>query len=487
MPVDTTHKEYDNALPDWHLCDDLDLGERRIKEQSTLYLPQLTGQTQLQYDSYKMRGEFFNAFGRTLKGYVGSVFRKDPVWVVPKQMEDYTNEITNSGLTLIDLAQEVVQIVLKKGRCGLLVDKDLSGESNPYITVCDPESIINWNSTFRKGKEVLSLLVLKEIIHEPDPKDEYNLIEIIQIRIFKLDEDGKCTFELYQKGRENKDYVLVNEPITLDIQGSPIDYIPFVFIGSEQNTSKVDPPPLIDLAYINISHWRKSVDMNHGLHFTALPTPYAVGFPENEIYSIGPQKVWFSTDPQAKAGFVEFSGQGLDSYAAALERDERYMAVLGARIIEKTRDKIETAETARLRQAGETSTLIKVVRGISRGITAALELVALWEVLPTDDIHFELNTDFVSAQLESQKIIALLQAKQAGEISQQTFLYQMVEGEITPPNVSIEEEKDLIEAEGNEEFEGAGSEGVEVIEEEEQPSVQDDSGYGDESQSDINV
>ena len=51
--------------------------------------------------------------------------------------------------------------------------------------------------------------------------------------------------------------------------GKPLNYIPFQFFGSESNDSNIDKPPFIDLGYINISHWKKSVDLSHGLHYAA--------------------------------------------------------------------------------------------------------------------------------------------------------------------------------------------------------------------------
>ncbi len=449
MPIDSTRSQYDSALYLWELCEDLSEGEDAIKEAGQKYLPQLSGQNSTQYNSYKKRGVFFNAFGRTIQGLAGGVFRKVPAWKVPPKIEAYIENITDSGLTIVDLASEVVDLVLKKGRCGLLVDKGIEKDSNPFITICTPESIINWNSTFKNGREILDLVVLKEIIYEADIKDEYKFNEAIQIRVFKLIEN-QCVSEVWVKSKDAKTFTMQTDgPVPLLIYEKPIDYIPFVFIGSERNTSKINKPPLLDLANVNIGHWRLSVDLRHGLHYAALPTPWLAGFPVNEQYTIGPEK-WLITDnDNAKAGFLEFTGKGLEAVETGLDRDERMMAVLGARIIEKTRDKIETAESSRLRQAGETSTLIKIVWGISRGITSALQLVGKWESLADNiinDIYFKLNTDFVNSQISPQQITALMQAYQGGGISQDTFVYQMVQGEITPPDITLEEEKELIEA-----------------------------------------
>ncbi len=450
MPVDSQHPEYDKNFFVWRMCQDLSDGEEAIKAGGVKYLPKLGGQTSEQYQSFKNRGEFFNAFGRTSQGLTGSVFRKDPVVEIPNKIESYQDTITDTGQGLFDLSTEITQLIIEKGRGGLLVDKGLKGESNPYISVCSPEKIINWNSAYVEGKEVLQRVVLRDVIFVPDPKDEYETKEVEQIRVFKLVE-GKCIAEIYLRGEKDEDYVLQNEAVPLVIQGKVIDFIPFVFLGSEKNSTEINKPPLIDLAWINLSHWKKSVDMAHGLHYAALPTPCAAGFDKKQKFEIGPQKVWVGPEG-ATSWYLEFSGEGLQKVSEALDRNERMMAVLGARLIEKTRDRVETAETARIRQAGETSSLVRIVKTISQGIEESLRLVARWESLPEDDISFNLNTDFVSIQLDAQQITALMQALQGGGISQDTFIYQMSEGEILPPDTTIEDEKELIEASGMNEF-----------------------------------
>ncbi len=59
-----------------------------------------------------------------------------------------------------------------------------------------------------------------------------------------------------------------------------------------------------------------------------------------------------------------------------------------------------------------------------------------------------MNTDFVSTEISPQQITALMQAYQGGGISHDTFIYNMVQGEVTPPDVTVEQEKELIEVMG---------------------------------------
>ena len=444
MSVDYEHSQYKDILVDWDLLGDLYAGEKAIKASGTRYLPQLLGQDSDEYTAYKTRGEFFNALARTVQGLTGSVFRRKPEVIIPEDMKPLLENITSTGKSIFNLSKDVVLESLKYGRCGLLSDKD-GTEGEPYISFYGPKNIINWATTLINGKEILSLLVLKEQVSE---LDDFEPVIMEQIRVLRL-EDGVCSVEVYIKGEDDDEYALVDDPIELQIQGKRIDYIPFSFIGTEDNEPKPNKPPLLDLGYINISHWRKSVDLAHGLHFAALPTPWAAGFDSREKLFIGPTHAWVSSEPNASCGYLEFSGSGLKSIEEALDRNESQMAALGARLIDKPRDQVETAETARIHQAGETSSLVSIVRTISEGITQALKYVAMWKSLPCEDILFTLNTDFIDTSLTPQQLSALVATLQTGSISQDTFLYQMQIGEILPPGRDIDEEKSLIEAEGN--------------------------------------
>ena len=56
MPVNSTHLDYDAALPTWLRARDVFAGEDAIKGAGERYLPRLAEQSQADYDAYRMRG-----------------------------------------------------------------------------------------------------------------------------------------------------------------------------------------------------------------------------------------------------------------------------------------------------------------------------------------------------------------------------------------------------------------------------------------------
>ena len=151
-------------------------------------------------------------------------------------------------------------------------------------------------------------------------------------------------------------------------------------------------------------------------------------------------------DTEAKADMLEYTGQGLGALSSLMEAKERKMAVLGARMLEEQKKASEAAETLHLRMSGESGTLAAIVKAAGESMEQALRWVADWMRL-SGDVVYKFNTDFVAAKLDPQLLIALMGARQSGEISQKTFLYNLQQGELLRPDVTIEEELDEIEIE----------------------------------------
>ncbi|WP_457831240.1 DUF4055 domain-containing protein, partial [Staphylococcus aureus] len=92
------------------------------------------------------------------------------------------------------------------------------------------------------------------------------------------------------------------------------------FMSVDDLTPTVDLPPLVDLVDMNYAHYLVSADYEHGCHFAGLPTPVVTGYtpqngpngePPEKLY-IGSAAAWVFPQPDAKAYFLEFEGQGLD-------------------------------------------------------------------------------------------------------------------------------------------------------------------------------
>ena len=275
-------------------------------------------------------------------------------------------------------------------------------------------------------------------------------VSTCQVEIWQLSAGAANRPEIERRQEEWK---LVETRIPLR-RGKPLPLIPFVFHGPRHSLPDVEKLPLGDIIFVNLDHYRLDADYKHGMHFTALPTAWVSGFDKSASLRIGSSTAWVTETPGATAGFLEYTGQGLTTFERAMDRDERLMAVLGARLLEGQKKVGETAQAIELRQSGENSVLSNLAMSVSASLTQVLRWVYWWnstEDLPdhvsNEQVVMELNTDFAMTGMTAQELTAVVAAWQKGAISRDTMLHLFRKGEILPEGRTTEEEANLI-AEG---------------------------------------
>lgn len=478
MPVNSTHPDYDAAYPKWRKCRDAYAGSDAVKhaclesagrmsgpviidgrpEYPASYLPVLDGMEADQYHAYVTRALWYGATKRTVQGLTGAVFRKDAHVAAPEKIEPHLDDITMDGdVTLPELAKKLLEELLVIGRVGLLVDMASDAVAaparRPYWVPYKAEQIINWSTRRVKGQMVLAMVVLQEEVETPGDDPFVSECQT-QWRVLKLDADNLYAIEIWKKVESGSDpakktitYEL-DETIAPTNKGKRLDFIPFCFIGPNGMTSSIETPPLLDLIDVNFSHFRSSADYEHGLHYAALPTPWATGFDPDSDLKIGPSTVWISNNPEGKVGMLEFTGQGLKPIADAIKEKEQKMAALGARLLEtQGRSGVEAAETIRLRQSGEQGALHSIAATLSQALTKVLQWHAAWSGVTPDDVtRVDVNNDFYDADMPPLLFQALIGALQSELISYETFYYNLQKGDVARPGITADEERQLITA-----------------------------------------
>ena len=443
MPVNTTCDEYNLNKNKWSKCRVVVSGEEAVKEAGIAYLPMLKKQSVPDYIAYKERALFYGAAGRTVTGLLGAIFRKNLSFSDDNTIKEEMKNVTNNRKSIYDLATLVTKEVIVVNRVGVLLDAP-ENEGNPYLTVYLAESIINWKYTDTQEGQILSMVVLKEKVSAPG-KDEFVKEEKTQYRVLELVE-GEYQQRLFEKDN-NKEYV-ETKTIVPSVNASTLDYIPFVFINSNDTSATVYDSPILPLVNVNLSHYRSSADLEHGRHFTGLPTAWVAGFDmEKELY-IGSQVAWVSEDPQANAGFLEFTGQGLQSLENALKEKQEMMAVLGARMLEVPKKSVESGLALSNRYRGENSILGSISNTVGKGLTYIVDRLLEWRgITIKNDFSIKLNSDFINDKLSASEIKDLMAAWQGGALSWETLFYNYKRGEVYPDSVDMDEEKDRIAAE----------------------------------------
>nr|DAP61580.1 MAG TPA: portal [Caudoviricetes sp.] len=446
MAVNAKHPEYLKNLTKWQLMRDALAGEVAREK----YVPKLSDQEAEEYSAYVGRAEFYNATARTQVALTGLLFAKPPKVELPEALKVIGENISLDDDTLEALAKNIADECLSVGRCGVLVDLPSVEKSDyskleaerlnlrAYATLYKAENIINWRTTKINGSNVTSLVVLAETYTEPT-QDEF--VDKIKTRYRVLD-----LHEGYYRQRVFSETKVGNFEVVSEIypsaNGQKLEYLPFTFFNVNDLKTTVEKPPLLDLAKVNISHFRSEVDLEHGTHFTALPTPYVTGYQgeSSEKLKIGSTAVWVINDPSAKVGFLEFSGAGLSTLENRIAVKEKRMSILGARLLLDEKKTAEATETLQMRKSGENAVLTNVASTISEGIASFLKDVAFFENIASENLIYEINTDYNLTMIEPQLLAQIIAGIQSGDIPNEVLYDALLKGELMPKTIQSYED-----------------------------------------------
>jgi hypothetical protein len=440
MPIDTKHPRYADNINQWIRCRDVYNGDDAVKERGQVYLPKIdANQSDQEYRSYASRATFFEAVGRSVDGFIGAISRRTHKISLPTNSQRMVDDATLSGIALSEFVKRLCQETLLTSRGGILVDYDEAARRS-YLSFYQAEAIINWSAT---------RVVLAETVYEEDAADPYKLAAVDQLRELSLI-DGAYDVTLWRKPKAdtfNNEWQRYGDVIQPNKRGVAFDKLPFFWLSILGHTSDICKPPLLGMVNLALSHYRLSADYAHGLHWTGLPTFYVAGATDDNPVHIGAATALLLKDANAKVGYAEFKGDGLGSLERAIAATENRMAVLGAAILGAEARRVETAEAARIRHSGETGLLMAAVSAVQATLQTALQFAADWDGA-AGKVSVELNDDFISARLDPQTLLGLVQAYQAGALTLGSLLQAMQDGDLLPQKTVITDEVAHLEARG---------------------------------------
>jgi hypothetical protein len=450
MPIDTPHPSYQAMTERWQRVRDVVAGADAIRAAGTRYLPAPLGMTSADFRAYLMRALFYGATSRTVQALAGAPLHRPPRVTGADAIRPHLADVTLRDEPLELVAGTVLTELLTVGRVGLALDMPASDDpaSRPYWLVYRAEAIVNWRTApVGSDPDQLVLVVVRESVPSVDTTDPYVTSAATQYREMALI-DGGYQVRIWREsvspaiGRR----WVPGEWITPLRRGTPLDFIPFTFVNPAGVRPDVASPPLLDLVEVNLSHYRSSADHEHGLHWTALPTPWVAGSKGDGPLRVGPSTAWL-LEEHGRAGLLEFTGAGLGAIREAMRAKEALMATLGARLLEQQPDASETATAVRLRHSGEQAALSTIARTTSAALTRLLQWHAWWAAgagpIPLD-ARVAVSDEFFVVRAQPAEIQAALLAVQADAMSFESFYHLLEQGGWTRPGVTAAQERHLI-------------------------------------------
>lgn len=429
--------EYSECLPDWQLIRHCMEGERSIKRHGDKYLPRPnpaddSEENKLRYEQYKTRAVFYNVTRRTVLGLIGQVFRKNPEYTIPASLEFIKADVDGGGVSLWAQCHKTLMTTLAYSRCGLFVDypavpgavsrRQMEEEGiRPTIVRYDPWDIINWRTRRVNGEHRLSMVVLKE--RQPKREDEEDGSFEVQMedvyRVLRLDRDNLYEVEIYRS--ESKGGLLTASPgetyRPMDSRGRRLNYIPFIFAGAVNNDPDVDYPLMLDIAGLNIAHYRNSADYEENVYMCGQVTPYLTGLTDDWVENHLSDGVRFGNrggillPENGTAGMLQAQEKGV--IKEAMDQKEQQMIALGAKIIETSNVERREVEVL-IRDFGEHSVLTTVTQNVSEAYEKALMWAQEFVSDSQEIITYQLNRDFQMNSLDANEQAQLVAMWQSG-------------------------------------------------------------------------
>ena len=426
-------------------------GQTAIKEAGILFLPKPNGQDQEQYNSYLKRATYAMFAARTADGLYGQIFSKSPEKLgdLPERFQSLLENVDLTGNSIDQFASDLIWDCLATGWGGILCDhapvpdgmnqaeKEKAGLTS-FMRWYSAENVINWRYDVVNNKMVLAMVVLQENYHvinddkfNPKAKTRYRVLELTNgIYIQEV-------YELIENPQTKKLEHLVTEHYEPKLDGEYLDYIPFYPCPSREPEKSI----LLPIAYLNIGHYQLTADYINLLHYTGTPTPYAAGVepPMEDIegkmvpadVKLGGTSILFlrgNGEPNPRIAYLEPSGTGAGQLLASLENIKKDIEVMGADIVKEKKKGVETAEAARIHQAGENAVLGSFSLNMSERITQAVRLAARWRGIPqeiTDQFTYSLNTDYESDLSDIDNINMGIRQVDTGTMSKYRFLTEI--------------------------------------------------------------
>ena len=450
---------YLDQLDDWTLVNDCFAGTRAVRDKGTAYLPQNPSEFQDDYNTRLNQANFWNASKRTRDGLVGMVFRKNPVLAQPSEDEDQRGEMADpvppeilKHLENVDLqgshfdvfTKEVFRDALSDGHAFILVDmpppvpveeptvtkRDELGR-RPYWVRINKEQVINWRAENNPdGVTVLTQVTIREQVTVPAGQ----FLDAEETRYLVLRPGSWERWKVEEE--KNKETVVT----LIDSGTTSLDVIPLAPVYTNRVGFMISAPPLLDLCFENLRHYRLQSDLDTIMHVCNVPILTAIGRDDTTAKLVVGPFTAVDLPMGAELKYTEHSGPAIEAAQAELGNSKANMATLGLLLLSQRPQVAQTATESVIDDKAESSELAGMARGLEDGIETALMYHAAY-LNQKSGGSVTVNKDFAKLGLDPQKITAISTAVEKRQLSLETMWEIMQRADELPNTFDAKKEQ----------------------------------------------
>lgn len=424
-------------------------GTPAMREARTAYLPQEPAESDKAYESRLAKTSLFPAFRDSLDAMVGKPLGEPIVTdQVPGEIEAHLENVDLTGRDLDSFARSVfadgisdgitwVVVDAPKTTAGMTLAQERAAGVRPYWVHVPLSRVLGWRSALVAGRHVLTQFRTAETIEVEDGAFGSKVVE--QIRVWNRDASG-VQLEVWRKNADSSAWA-----IDLDVSGPvSIKEIPVACLAPGRTGFMSALPPLEDLAWLNVTHWQSSSDQRHVLHtarVTMLAADEDVRTDKDTDIILGPNRLIVGLKGLKH---VEHSGAAIESGRTDLNDLKEEMRTVAGKVLTRQAGGDKSATEAGIEARDGGSKLRQWTWTFQDFLEECLRLHAAW-MGQTAGGSVVVSTDWDDL-LDPQTFATVLQARQAGLISQDTFLHAAQRAGAL--DGSVEDEKARLDADG---------------------------------------
>lgn len=408
-------------------------GTEALRAAGVKYLPKEPGESSESYKRRLARSFLTNYTDKCAKNLASKPFTR-PIVVKSERFQDladeYVKSVNGKGTSLTGLASTTFEDALWNGSSFIAVDCAVQG-GRPYAYHLSGDHILG----YRLDEDDR----LTEIrIHERAIVAEGNWgeKEVSRVRVFKR-EGESVTWSLYE---EDGTAVVLDQAFALkEIPVAPVHSSAVVASGE-----LFAPPPLKDLAFMNVQHYQESSDQSNILRIARVPVLFASGLADDDAIAIGSEYA-IKGEAGADLKYVEHSGAAIGAGRDSLKDLEAKMQSYGSDMLEN--DGVVETATGRSLRAGETNNKIAMIAlNLASAVERVLGWIAYFNKIAEPDFNVDINTEY-GINSAPEELAALANARTMGDLSQEDYLQELKRRGLLRNDFSVADNADRLATE----------------------------------------
>jgi hypothetical protein len=439
----------------WEIMKAVSLGTEYLRDNSQAFLPLEPREDYDAYLSRVNRSVFSPYTQRLIRAATGLILRKpitvlgDPYWT-----DVFVKDVDGCGSDLDEYARRNLICALTYGHSNTLVDfpaptgaRNLAEERDqnrrPYWIEIDPSKIYGWrlDREVNYGKLVQVRIAEQAVVPEGDFGERvYDQIRVIEPGNYRIYRKKETTKDMYTEDNtfagnfdspaNEKDYELVESG------DFSLGEVPLVTVYAGKTDTMTSKPPLLDIAYLNLTHYQRQADLIHSLHVASQPLLVMEGWDDQTKDTAISVNYAMATQPGNKIYYVEPAASAFEAQAAEIQELQLQMATLGISTLSQQKFVAESADARRLDRVDTNSMLSMVSLDLEQKMQKAFNLSA--DYLGLEPPEIKISRDFDIDRLIGQDITALTSLFDQNVIDREEFREILVQGEVLPNANEVE-------------------------------------------------